>query len=393
MSRIDEMIQGLCPNGVPIKPLGDVGAFTRGSGLQKSDLSDAGVPAIHYGQVHTHYGTWAMEALSFTSPDFAKRLRKAEPGDLVIATTSEDDEGVAKAVAWLGEEEAAISGDAYIYHHSLDPKYVAYFFQSDQFQNQKMRSITGAKVRRISGESLAKIKIPVPPVEVQQEIVRVLDQFSASDTELARQIDDEVVARRLQYSRYRDLLLNLGDAPRVKLGDVATVKTGQAPPAGVLAENGTYAFVNAGTTESGRAIEANTPAGGVITIPSRGQGGVGIAGYQADSFWCGPLCYRISSASGLLLTRFLYHYLKSIQAELRALQQTGGTPALNRKELVLVEVPVPSLNEQERVIEILDELNLLVTELCSVLPAERVARRRQYEYYRDKLLTFEEAVA
>ena len=142
--------------------MGEVGEFIRGNGLQKSDLRDEGAPAIHYGQVHTHYGTWAIETKSFVSEALASKLRKANPGDLVIATTSEDDEAVGKSVAWVGNGAAAVGGDAYIYRHTLDPKYVAYFFQTDDFQGQKKRSITGTKVRRVSGDSLSKILIPVP---------------------------------------------------------------------------------------------------------------------------------------------------------------------------------------------------------------------------------------
>jgi len=78
-------------------------------------------------------------------------------------TTSEDDARVAKAVAWLGGTEVAMSGDACIYHHALDPEFVAYFFHSEAFQSQKKGYITGTKVRRISGESLSRMRIPVPP--------------------------------------------------------------------------------------------------------------------------------------------------------------------------------------------------------------------------------------
>ncbi len=113
ISRIDKLIAELCPNGVEFKTLGDVGVFIRGNGLQKSDLAETGVGAIHYGQIHTHYGTWATETKSFVSASLASRLRKARSGDLVIATTSEDDEAVAKAVAWIGAAEVAVSGDAY----------------------------------------------------------------------------------------------------------------------------------------------------------------------------------------------------------------------------------------------------------------------------------------
>src|SRR5690625_4307229 len=108
MSYIDDLIRDLCPNGVEYKPLGDVGEFIRGSGLQKKDLRDEGVGAIHYGQVFTHYGTSASETKSFVEPEFAAKLRRARPGDLVIATTSENAEDVCKAVTWLGEEEIAV---------------------------------------------------------------------------------------------------------------------------------------------------------------------------------------------------------------------------------------------------------------------------------------------
>lgn len=203
MSRIDELIAELCPEGVGFKTLGEVGEFIRGNGLQKSDLKETGTGAIHYGQIHTYYGIWATETKSFVGEPLASKLRKARPGDLVIATTSEDDKAVAKAVAWIGNDEVAVSGDAYIYRHTLEPKYAAYFFQSEQFQDQKKRHITGAKVRRISGESLAKIRAPVPPLEIQREIVKVLDTFTKLEAELE--------ARRRQYKYYRDALLTFGE--------------------------------------------------------------------------------------------------------------------------------------------------------------------------------------
>ena len=203
MNRIDELMAKLCPDGVEYKTLGDMGEFIRGSGLQKKDLTDFGVGAIHYGQIYTHYGIWTTETKSFVEPEFASRLRKAKSGDLVIATTSENDEDVCKAVAWVGEGDIAVSGDAYIYTHSLEPKYVAYFFQSEHFQLQKTRHITGAKVRRVSGKSMAKFLIPVPPLEVQQEIVAVLDRF----TKLEAELEAELEARRKQYQYYRDVLL------------------------------------------------------------------------------------------------------------------------------------------------------------------------------------------
>jgi type I restriction enzyme S subunit len=390
VSQIDDLIRELAPKGVQFETLGEVGKFIRGNGLQKSNLTDEGAPAIHYGQIHTYYGTWTDTTKSFTDPALAARLRRAESGDLIIATTSEDDEAVAKATAWLGKNEVAVSGDAYIYRHTLDPRYVAYFFQSKQFQIQKARHITGTKVRRISGDALAKIRIPVPPVEVQREIVRVLDLFTSLEEDLKAELE----ARRVQYALTRDSLVAFSDADIgwVQLGDVAKVRVGEAPPDGVVSAEGPFAFVNAGTTESGRALKSNTE-GGAVTIPSRGQGGVGIVGYRADDFWCGPLCYRIVSTAPCLSTRFLYYFLKSVQSSIRGLQQTGGTPALNRKELVLVRVPVPPIEEQRKIVDVLDRFDALVHSPTVGLPAELSARRKQYEYYRARLLTFGEAAA
>ncbi len=180
----------------------------RGTGIQKSDFTETGVGCIHYGQIHTHYGTWADETKSFISPEFAARLRKARTGDLVIATTSEDDEAVAKAVAWLGDKDVAVSTDAYIFRHTLNPKYVSYFFQTEQFHKQKKPHITGTKVRRISGDALAKIRIPAPPRAEQQRIVSILDKFDTLVNDLSSGLPAEIKARRQQYEHYRDLLLS-----------------------------------------------------------------------------------------------------------------------------------------------------------------------------------------
>ena len=129
MHQIDELIYELCPKGVKHGVLGDFGKFERGSsGLPKSDLAGSGeIGAIHYGQIHTKYGIWTSETLSFVTKEKSQKLRKARPGDLVIATTSEDDGAVAKAVAWTGEKEIVVGGHILIYRHNFNPKFIAYF--------------------------------------------------------------------------------------------------------------------------------------------------------------------------------------------------------------------------------------------------------------------------
>ena len=191
-------------------PMSDksVGEFIRGGGLQKKDFTETGVGCIHYGQIYTHYGTYAEKTKSFVSEEFAKKARIARYGDLVIATTSENDEDLCKAVAWLGKEPIAVSSDACFFRHKLNPKYVSYFFQTEQFQNQKRPFITGTKVRRVNADSLAKIKIPIPSKEEQERIVSILDKFDMLTTSISEGLPKEIELRKKQYEYYRDMLLS-----------------------------------------------------------------------------------------------------------------------------------------------------------------------------------------
>ena len=191
-----------------IVSLSELGTFTRGSGLQKKDFTPTGVGCIHYGQIYTYYGTYTYKTKSFVSHEFAQHARKAKYGDLVIATTSENDEDVCKAVVWLGDEDIAISSDACFYTHTLNPKYVAYYFQTEQFQKQKRSFITGTKVRRVNANDLAKIKIPVPPLVEQERIVSILDKFDSLTNSISEGLPKEIELRRKQYEYYRNKLLS-----------------------------------------------------------------------------------------------------------------------------------------------------------------------------------------
>ena len=184
------------------RKLGEVGKIIRGNGMQKKDFMETGFPAIHYGQIYTKFGLSAERVYTFVSNEFAKKLRIAQTNDLLIATTSENDEDVLKPLAWLGSD-VAISGDMMMLKHNENVKYLAYYFQSEYFQRQKTKYITGAKIRRISKDNLEKMEIPIPPLKVQREIVRILDNFTELTAELS--------ARRKQYSYYRDKLLSFDE--------------------------------------------------------------------------------------------------------------------------------------------------------------------------------------
>ena len=189
--------------GVEMKTLGEIGTFIRGTGIQKSDFVERGYPCIHYGQIHTKYGLSSDKTISFISESLYKKSKKAVKGDVILATTSEDAEGVAKPVAWLGNDEVAVSGDAFIYHHSQNAKFIAHLFSSHRFFLFKKMNASGAKVVRISGDKMANFEFPLPTLSEQQRIVSYLDTFEESISNLEAQLE----LRQKQYEHYRNKLL------------------------------------------------------------------------------------------------------------------------------------------------------------------------------------------
>ena len=194
MSRLDELIRELCPDGVECKPLRTVATISRGGNLQKKDFCESGVPCIHYGQIYTRYGFSATESFTFISPQIASKQKFAVKGDIIMAVTSENVEDVCKCVVWLGDEDVAVSGHTAIIHHNVDPKYLAYFFQTESFSAQKRKLVHGTKVMEVTPDSLYDLIVPLPPLPVQREIVRILDNFA----ELTAELTAELLARKKQ---------------------------------------------------------------------------------------------------------------------------------------------------------------------------------------------------
>ena len=195
------------------KKMGEIGTFIRGNGLQKKDFTESGVGCIHYGQIYTHYGTSATKTKSFVDAALAKNLLKVEKGDIVLACTSENIEDVAKAVAWLGEETIVTGGHSVVFKHNQVPKYIAYYFQTSLFFNQKKKYAYGAKVIDIKTEDLAKILIPIPPLEVQEKIVAILDRFETLVNDLSKGLPAEIEAVKTRYEYYRNKLLTFKPLP------------------------------------------------------------------------------------------------------------------------------------------------------------------------------------
>ena len=395
---------------MPHQPLGSLGTFIRGNGLQKSDLIDQGFPAIHYGQLHTHYGTTALQTKSFVDEEFAERLRKARTGDLIIATTSEDDQAVAKATAWLGTEEVAVSGDAFIFRHGLDPRYVAYFFQTEQFQSQKRTGVTGTKVRRISGEAMARIRIPVPPVEIQREIADVLTKMETLEAEL----EAELEARRAQYAYYRNLLFEEAARSGVltPLAELGSWYGGGTPSKSHEDYwlNGTIPWLS--PKDMGQEVVRGTV--DHITEDAIRDSATKLIPPNSVAFVVRssildkvlpialiPIPITLNQdMKALVVTSnvrpdYVAHMLRAKSREiLSASRKSGGSvSSIDTRRLLTFRIPLPSVTLQDEISECLNKFSALTGDLTVGLPAELSARRRQYEYYRDRLLTFDELVA
>lgn len=203
MSKLDELLRELCPDGVEYKKLGEIATISRGGNFQKKDFLTEGVPCIHYGQIYTKYGLFADKTFTFISEECAKKQKMARPNDIVMAVTSENIEDVCKCLAWLGDEPVAVSGHSAIIHHNQNAKYLVYYFHSQMFFAQKRKLAHGTKVIEVTPDTLSNIVLPMPPIQVQNEIAKTLDYF----TGLTAQLTAELTARQKQYEFYRDKLL------------------------------------------------------------------------------------------------------------------------------------------------------------------------------------------
>lgn len=387
MSRIDELITELAPEGVEFKALGDFATLVRGNGMPKTDLVDEGVGAIHYGQIYTRYGVWATETFSFVTSETAAKLAKADPGDIIITNTSENIDDVGKAVAWLGAETIVTGGHATVIKHDQDPKYLAYWFASADFSTQKRKLATGTKVIDVSAKQLAIVRIPVPPLEVQREIVRILDQF----TQLEAELEAELETRRRQYEHYRVVLLNSSDDEGVRdvsLGEIIRLNFG----ARITKKDnaGTIYPVYGGGGESFRTDAFNREDEWVI---SRFAMSANCVRRVTGKFWMLDSGFTFDVTDATVDKDFVGQLLLSMQPTIFATSTQSAQKNIDVDGFKRLRVQIPSLDTQRRVASALANFDGIVNDLSSGLPAELAARRKQYEYYRDKLLTFEEAVA
>lgn len=208
MSRLAELIQEYCPNGVEYKTLGEIAVDVfRGAGIKRNEVTEKGIPCVRYGEIYTTYGVWFDKCVSHTVFENVPSPKYFEHGDILFAITGESIEDIAKSCAYVGHEKCLAGGDIVVLKHNQNPKYLAYALSTTDAKMQKSKGKVKSKVVHSSVPAIKEIVVPIPPLEVQSEIVRILDNFTELTAELIEKLTAELTARKKQYEYYRTKLL------------------------------------------------------------------------------------------------------------------------------------------------------------------------------------------
>ena len=189
------------------KKMGEIGTFIRGKRFVRTDIIEQGTPCIHYGDMYTYYGLYANQTKGFLNSDIAKRMRYAEKNDVVIVAAGENKDDLGNALAWLGQEPAAVHDACFIFKSKLFPNYLSHVCRTKKYHDQVRMFANEAKICSVSGQDLARVKIPVPEYELQVKIANILDRFETLVNDLSQGLPAEIAAVREQYEYYRNKLL------------------------------------------------------------------------------------------------------------------------------------------------------------------------------------------
>lgn len=374
MSKIDELIAELCPDGVEYKSLGEIGSYV------KSKVPVSSVTSATYTGVECLIKDFGGRRNAESIPATGK-CTEVKSGDVLLGNIRPNLRKI-----WLSDCDGGASNDVLVFRLTVEPllpKYLYYTLAGECFFDFNMQHARGGKMPRGNKVMILAYQIPVPPIEIQREIVRILDSFA--------ELEAELEARRAQYAYYRDKLLDFTERESVswlKIKDVAKVLRGSyiTKKDGVP---GDIPVVLGGTTPAYYHNASNHEGEGVVI--SRSGANAGFA-----SYWDQPIFVSdgfVVEGSSKALTKYLFHWLGSSHGALGGMRCGSGVPHITGKMLKESQIPVPPLSEQRRIVDILDRFEALTTSLSDGLPAEIEARRQQYEHYRDKLLDFSRKVA
>lgn len=387
MSKLEKLIQQYCPDGVEYKALGEVTIMKRGTSATKGIMQEGNIPVISGGRQPAFY----CNASNRTGE---------------VITVAGSGAGAGYVQYW---NEPIFVCDAFSIqgNETLNTKYVYYVLTS--IQEKIYSTKKGGGVPHVHISSIDKFEIPVPPLPVQEEIVRILDAF----TELQAELQAELQKRKQQYNFYRDnLLTNYTSEQNVKeycLGELFEFKNGlnaskeqfgHGKPivnyVNVYKKNSIVSSDLTGRVElEASAIERYRVKRGDVffTRTSETREEVGFASVLLenieDCVFSG-FVLRARPITNVILPEFCKYCFATYKIRKQIIQSsTLTTRALtNGASLSKVKIMIPSIAEQNRIVSILDRFDTLTNDLTAGLPAEMEKRRQQYEFYRDKLLTF-----
>ena len=384
MSKLEQLIQELCPNGVEYKRLGEIVEYQRGKSITKKNVIEGDIPVISGGQ----------------QPAYYHNESNREGKTITIAGSG------AYAGYIMYWEKPIFVSDAFSLKGNeinINTKYIYYYLKKIQEKIYSLRK--GAGISHVYFKDMQDFLVPVPPLEVQCEIVRILDKFTLLTAELTA----ELTARRKQYEYYRNLLVSFNNfIQKRKFGNIASIQRGASPrPISQFITNDMDGvnWIKIGDVDKeskyitkskekitidGSKKSRKVKKGDFILSNSMSFGRpyiLAIDGCIHDGW------LSISDFEDVFISDFLYYLLNSndIQNEFRKKASFGGAVQnLNADIVKGIELNIPSKDEQQKIINILDKFDKLCNDITNGLPAEIDRRQKQYEYYRDKLLTFKE---
>lgn len=399
MNRVEELIRQLCPNGVEWKKLGEVCEIKGRIGFRGYTQKD--LVKEEEGAITLSPSNIINECLDFRNCSYISWFKynespeiQAEIGDVLFTKTASV--GKCALIKYLPKSATINPQLVLLKKITCNAAYLTYVLLGNNFQDE-VKKVTGiGSVPNIPQSSLSQIRIPIPPLSIQQEIVRILDTF----TELTANLQTELEARKKQYAYYRDCLLNFEGVDGVewkKLGEIGDVCMCKRIFAEQTSKEGDIPFYKIGTFggvadtfipydlyEEYR-NKYSFPKPGDILISAAGTIGKIIQYDGTDAYFQDSNIVWIDNDENLVLNRFLFYLYKIIKW-----QTDGGIiKRLYNDNIKRTLIPIPPLPEQRRIVAILDNFETLVNDLTVGLPAELRVRRKQYEYYRDKLLTFD----
>ena len=380
MSKLDELLRELCPDGVEYVKLNSVCDIYDGT-HSTPNYTESGVKFASVENIGNLYATRKY----ISEKDFEKYKIKPRIGDVMM--TRIGSVGVCTVVD--RNEALAFYVSLALLRPQLDKvqsRFLKYAIESIHGRKElRKRTLINAVPIKINKDDIGKVTIPLPPIEIQSEIVRILDNF----TNLTAELTAELTARGIQYSYYRNKLLTFhSDTKIVQLADIADIGTGSSNTNEAV-EDGKYPFF----VRSQEPLRKNDFEYDETAIITAGDGvGVGkVYHYIEGRYALHQRAYRIHINTPEVVPKYYFHYMKA--KFLPYIQKTmfqGSVASIRRPMLNAFPVPVPSLDVQNRIVKVLDNFEKICSDLNIGLPAEIEARQKQYEYYRDKLLTFAE---